>query len=135
MLPCGIVNGRAQRLDVPGHVSYQQQRRMSAGDQECHAWLGQRTVFELVDGDMPGEMVHSVDWLVQRQCVRLGSGNTDQQRTGQTGTGSDSDGVDVSKLDSGSIKRSLDRWHHGLEMCAACDLRNDTAKTSMLVNA
>ena len=67
-----------------GHVADPQQRRVPAADQQRDARLGQRAVLELVDGDVRGEVVHAVERLAEPDRQRLGGGDPDQQRAGET---------------------------------------------------
>ena len=94
-LPRRVVDGAAQRLDVPAEVGHEQQRAVPARDQQRDRRLGERPVLQLVDGDVRGQVVDPVQRLAQRQRVRLGRGDADQQRAGEPRPRGHRDGVDV----------------------------------------
>jgi len=59
----GVVDRRAERThrsSDAGDVLDQQQGRMPTGDEQSDTDIGQRAMFELVDGNMRGEMVDAV---------------------------------------------------------------------------
>ena len=58
----------------------------------------QRTMFEDVDRDMCGEMIHAVQRLAQSKCVRLRRRDTDEQRARQTWARRHRDRVDVTRV-------------------------------------
>ena len=108
---------------------------MAAGHEHRQAGLGQRTVLELVDGDVGGQVVDAVDRLAEpdRQC--LGARDPDQQGAGQTGAAGHGDRVDVVEGDAGGLGGPLDRRDHRLEVGPAGDLRHDAAEPGVLLDA
>ena len=58
---------------------------------------GQRSVLELVDGDVGREVVDPVQRLAEGERVGLGGRDADQQRAGQPGPGGHRDGVDLTE--------------------------------------
>ena len=80
-LPRRVVDGRAERPYV-GEVGDEQQRRVAAADEQRDTRVGERTVFEHVDG-------------AERDGVRLRGRDADEQRAGQTGPLCHGDRVDV----------------------------------------
>ena len=86
-----------------GDVADLEQRRVPAGDQQGQARLGQRTVLELVDGHVGGEVVDAVQRLVQPERQRLGRGHADEQGAGQSGSAGHGDRVDVVEAYAGGL--------------------------------
>ena len=103
-----VVDGGAQRLDAGGHVLDPEQAGVATRDEHRQAGLGQRSVLELVDRDVGGEVVDAVQRLAEAQGQRLGAGDPDQQRAGQAGPAGDRDGVDVAQRDAGGLAGPLD---------------------------
>ena len=108
---------------------------MAAADQQGQARLGQRTVLELVDRDVRGEVVDAVQRLAQPEGQRLGGGHPDQQRAGQARAAGHRDRVDVVQPDPGGLAGPLDGRHHRLEVGPAGDLGYDAAEPGVLVDA
>ena len=134
-LPRRVVDGRAQRRHAGGHVLDPQQAGVAAADQHRQHRLRQRTVLELVDGDVRGEVVDAVERLAEPDRERLGGRDTDEQRAGQAGSAGDGDRVDVVRRDAGRLAGPLDGRDHRLEVRPAGDLGHDAAEPGVLVDA
>ena len=130
-----VVDGRAQRVDGGGDVLDPQQAGVTATDQQGQARVRQRTVLELVDRHVRGEVVDAVQRLAQPDRERLGRRDTDEQRAGQARAAGDRDGVDVVQPQAGGLAGLLDGRDHRLEVGTARHLRYDAAEPRVLVDA
>src|SRR5690625_2960654 len=130
-----VVHRLAEHAYVGRDVVDEQQRRVPAAHQQGNARRRQSAVFELVDRDVPDEMVHAVQRLVVREREGLRRGDPDQQRARQAGPAGDRDRVDLVDRDTRISLRLLQHRNHGLQMRSARDLRDDTAEARVLVNA
>ena len=68
-----VIEGAAQLDNVGGDITYQHNGGMSARDDQADEALRQRVVDELVDGQMPDDVVDAVDRHVQGHGQGLGS--------------------------------------------------------------
>ena len=130
----GVVDGGPQRLDRSGHVAHAQQRGVAAGDEHRQARVRQRSVLELVDRHVRGEVVHAVQRLVEAEGQRLRGSDTHQQRAGQPRAGGHGDRVDVLQRHPGGRAGALDRRHHRLEVGARRDLGYDATEPRVLID-
>ena len=118
-----VTSVTSSRLEWPPETSMRQAR------------LRQRTVLELVDRDVGGQVVDAVDRLAEPERERLGAGDSHQQRTGEAGTAGDGDRVDVAQRDAGRLGRPLDRRDHRLEVRTAGHLGHHAAEPGVLLDA
>ena len=58
---------------------------------------------------------------------RLGVGDADEQRSGESGAGGDGDGVEIGEGDAGLGQRGADHGNDGAKMLAAGQLRHHAA--------
>ena len=130
----GVVDGRAERLDVGGDVADLEQAGVAAADQQGQAGVGQRAVLELVDGDVRGQVVDAEDRLSDRQRVGLRRGHPHEQRAGQTWAGCHRDCVDLREPQSGLVERPVHGGDHRLEMRATRHLGHHTAEPGVLLH-
>ena len=107
---------------------------MSTRHEQGDTGFRKRPVFEGVDGDVRGQMVHPVQGHTEPEGQGFRCGDADQQRTGQTGTCSDRDRIDVIEPYLGLAAGALDGGQHGFQVRPACHLRNHPAKPRMLVD-
>ena len=68
----GVVEGAAQLDDVGGDVPDAQKIGVAAGDDEPDEALGQGAVHQLIDRQVPDDVVDAVDGPAQRGGQRLG---------------------------------------------------------------
>jgi hypothetical protein len=92
-------------------------------------------VFKCVDGDVGGEVVDTVERLVECDAESFGRSDADEESADETRAAGDGDSVDVLELDARVCTGAIDRRHHGLEVCARSDLRDDATPTRMLIDA
>ncbi len=131
----GVVDRRAERSYVVGHVRHEEQRRVAARHEQRHRRLGQRPVLQLVDAHVGGEVVDPVDRLVQRERERLGGRDADEQRAREPRARRHGERVDVRQRDSGVGARTADRGHHRLEVRTARHLGHHAAEPRVLLHA
>jgi len=108
---------------------------MAAGDQQGHRRRRQRAVFQLVDGDVRGQVIDSVQRLAEPERVRLGRGHPDQQGAGQPGPRGDGHGVDLAGPDPGGGQRAVESRDHRLQVRPAGHFRHYAAEARVLVHA
>ena len=96
-------------FDVPGDVLDHQQRRMTARNQQRDGRLRQRSVLQLVDGDVGSQVVDPVERFTEAYGDRLRRRHPDHQRARQPWPAGDRDGIHVAKLNAGFPTRPLDR--------------------------
>ncbi len=77
--------------------------------------------------DVAFEMIHSDERNLFGEGVCLGVGVADEERAGETGPGSDGDGVEIGKSDAGLFESRADDRNDGAKMLAAGEFGNDTA--------
>ncbi len=79
---------------------------------------GVNVAFKMVDGD---------ERKILREGQRLGIGDADEQRAGETWAGGDSDGVKVAEADLRLLNRCTHDRNDGAEMLATGEFRDDSA--------
>ena len=107
---------------------------MPSRDDERHGTLGERSVDELVDGRVPDDVVDTVERLAERDRQRLRGRRPDRQRPLEARPRGHRDRVDLREVDVRLRERPADRRHHGLEVRARRDLRDDPAEARVLVH-
>ncbi len=107
---------------------------MPPTDEQGEARLRQRSVLELVDGDVGRQVVDAEDRLAQPERERLGRGHADEEGAGQAGPAGHRDRVDVVRPDPGGLAGPLDGRHHRLEVGSAGHLGYDASETRVLVH-
>ncbi len=130
-----VVDGGAERNYLPGHVRDEQQRGMAAGHEQGHRRRRQRAVFELVDGDVRGQVVDPVQRLAQRERIRLGRGHPDEQGADQPRPRGDGHGVDLLLADASGRDGPVEGRDHGLQVRPAGHLRHHAAEPRVLIHA
>ena len=92
-------------------------------------------MFQLVDGDVRGQVVDAVQRLAQRERVRLGRRHPDEQGAGQPGPGGDGHGVDLTRTDARGGERAVEGRDHRLQVRPAGYLGHHAAEPGVLVHA
>jgi hypothetical protein len=92
-------------------------------------------MFQLVDGDVRGQVVDAVQRLAQRERVRLGRRHPDEQGAGQPGPGGDGHGVDLTRTDARGGERAVEGRDHRLQVRPAGHLGHDAAEPGVLLDA
>src|SRR5271156_6556339 len=73
-------------------------------------------------------MVHSNQWLAQREGERFGVGDADQQCASEAWTIGDGDGVEVAEGDCGLSERGANNGNDVAQVFAGGELGDDPAK-------
>jgi len=108
---------------------------MPARDQQGHRRRRERAVFQLVDGDVRGQVVDPVQRLAEPERVRLRRGHPDQQGSGQPGSCGDGHRVDLAGPDPGGRERTVEGRDHRLQVRPAGHLGHHAAEPRVLVHA
>jgi hypothetical protein len=130
-----VVDRLPERLDGSRDRWHDEQRRVTARDEQRDARFRQVAVREPIHRDVRGEMVDAVQRFAHRDRIRLRRRDADQQRAGQSRTRGDGDCVDVGPLDPRIGERPVHRRLHRFEMRAAGDFRYDAAEACVLLDA
>ena len=130
-----VVDGLAEQLDIRHQVAHKQQRSVPAGDQQGDGGVVDgAAVGEHVGTDVPDQVVDGVERLVERDGERLGRADADHERAGEAWTARDGDRVELLQGHTGLGERLFQRRRERLEVCARCDLRDDTAVAGVLLH-
>jgi hypothetical protein len=127
-----VVQGLTQGADAVG--PHRDQRGVSTRYQQADHRLRQRSVLQLIDDDVRGQMVHPVDRAIQRRTQGLRRRDTDEERAHESGTRGHGDRIDIAESDTCVRARAFDRGHHRLEMSTTSDLRHDTTEAGLLIH-
>ena len=130
----GVVEGAAELDDIGGDVPDAQQVGVSAGDDEADEPVGQGAVHQLIDGQVPDDVVDAVDRPAQGGGQGLGGADAHGERAYEAGAGAHGDGVDLAQVNSSSLQGGVEGGDEGLQVGARGDLGNDAAEAGVLVH-
>ena len=130
----GVVEGAAELDDVGGDVPDAQQVGVPPGDDEPDEALGQGAVHQLVDRQVPDDVVDAVDRPAQGRGQGLGGADAHGERADEAGAGAHGDGVDLAQVHSGRLQGGVEGGDEGLQVGARGDLGDDAAEAGVLVH-
>ena len=133
-LACGVVEGTAELNDVGGDITDAQEVGVATGDDEPDEPLRQGAVDQLIDRQVPDDVVDAVDRCAQARSQGLGGGDADGQGTDESGAGAHGDGVDLAQVDVGLLQRGIKGGQEGLQVSPRGDLGDNPAEARVLVH-
>ena len=83
---------------------------------------------------MRHQVVDRVERLARGNREGLGRADTHHERAGQARSGGHGDGVDIVQRHPCLVQGLLQRGYEGVQVRTGSDLRNDAAKTDMLIH-
>ncbi|CAH0200341.1 hypothetical protein SRABI128_01723 [Microbacterium sp. Bi128] len=136
-LPRGVVHRLAEEFDVAGEIAHEQQGSVPAAHQQRDGRVLQlpRVGVEDVGRDVPDEVVHRVQRLVEGDREPFRGAHADHERPGESGAARHGHRVDVGQGHAGFGERRVDRGLQRLQVRARGDLGHDAAVTGVLVHA
>ena len=130
----GVVEGLAEKLHIAHEIAHEQQRGVSAADQQRDGGVFDVLAGEQIGGDVPDEVVDGVQRLVEADGERLGGADADHERSGQTRPARDGHGIHVGEGDAGLGDGCVDRRLQSFEVRPGGDLGHDPAEAGVLVH-
>ncbi len=135
----GVVDGLAEELDVVHQVAHEEERGVSAGDEQRDARGLERDTRPAVDAEeirahVSDEVVDAVQRDVEGHGERLRRADADHERAGEAGTRGDGDRVELAEGDARLGERRVDGGGERLEVRAGGDLGDDAAVARVLVH-
>ncbi len=133
----GIVDRLAEKLDVAHQIAHEQQRGVTAGDQQSDRRQLEGLVAgaaEHVCADVADEVVDGVERPVEREGKRFRGADADHERAREPRAVRDGDRVEVGKADARLGERGPKGGLERFEVGAGGDLGNDPAEARVLIH-